>query len=302
VRELSTAIGGGSFFLQQQTAAGRRTRVENGDRIFTMDDQSPCGPDGMRIVGGFHSLIDKLIAVIGDRAKIELGHEVVSLTKGEKRAEESVTLRCRNGAVIVARAVIVALPPKLVGHRIDFFPPLSDSQRSAMRATKTWMADATKVVIQYRRPFWLELGLSGSAFSDQGPLSQIWDNSDDNGDGRGPFALAGFVHQGLTTTTTPIAVTEQLVRLFGPEAGAENHLQTDIMNWIDERWTANTELDAGATATFCFGRRELSIPAFDHRVFFAGTETENEHGHMEGAIKSGRRSAAEAIEASGCCS
>lgn len=53
-----------------------------------------------------------------------------------------------------------------------------------------------------------------------------------------------------------------------------------------------------ATGEYNYGRKELkNIIKINNqgKIFFCGTETENEHGHMEGAVISGKRVANEVL-------
>ena len=89
---------------------------------------------------------------------------------------------------IPADAVILALPPRLVAHHIEFSPSLPENLMTDIVIKPTWMAGQAKVVAVYDRPFWRELGLSGYVLSAVVPLEEIYDASPNKGSG----ALFGF--------------------------------------------------------------------------------------------------------------
>src|SRR5574338_108460 len=123
---------------------------------------------------------------------------------------------------VLARRVVLALPPRLVEERVQFGPNLGNPLRQALRQTPTWMAQQAKVVMGYERAFWRDAGLAGNAFADdpQAVLGEVYDAC--NGAAT-RAALGGFIsvppalreafRKGL-----PNLVRSKLVQIFGPEA------------------------------------------------------------------------------------
>jgi len=159
-----------------------------------------------------------------------------------------------------------------------------------------------KVVATYKEAFWRKEGLSGAALPrGGGPLVQIWDNCVENDKGEvKTAALGAFIlgkdcarAAGMSAEAVEKEVLDQLASLFGDKARSML-VSLRQMNWINEEWTnAGGRVPQGG-----FGDQALREP--HGRVIFAGTETEDFHGHMEGAIASGVRACkqAEAILAS----
>lgn len=82
---------------------------------------------------------------------------------------------------------------------------------------------------------------------------------------------------------------EQLNRVFGPEA-EEQIASEEHVAWGAEEWTRHEGGDHSEPPPR-FGHPALRTELYRGRLILAGTETEDEHGHMEGAAKSGLRAA-----------
>lgn len=92
-----------------------------------------------------------------------------------------------------ARAVIVALPPRLTAGTLTFVPALPPAVREVLLSMPTWMGHAAKVFVQYPRAFWRDQQLSGFAVSRDGPLEEIHDVSSPD---QHFTALFGFLASG----------------------------------------------------------------------------------------------------------
>ncbi|HXS06210.1 MAG TPA: FAD-dependent oxidoreductase [Rhizomicrobium sp.] len=200
--------------------------------------------------------------------------------------EDGVTLHVRDGGDIAARYVLFALPPRLIEQNLRFAPDLSPDVRARWRGTATWMAPHAKFLAVYARPFWREAGLSGTAQSLAGPMTEIHDASlREDGEGAALFGFLG-VPAAARTKAGEAAIRHhclaQLARLFGPEALAP--LAAHFKDWTADPLTA-TAADGEAA-----GHPELqSLPWFDPawaaRASMAGSETAREHpGYLEGAL------------------
>jgi monoamine oxidase len=156
------------------------------------------------------------------------------------------------------------------------------------------MATALKCVAVYDRPFWREAGWSGLAFSRVGPLTEVHDACTADG---AAAALWGFVSadhafrdMGFEERTG--AVFDQLGRLFGPEAA--DPLQYHERDWSDDPYTNDVVVWFGEPLPY--GNPVLAEPAYGGRLVWAGTETADVGaGHMEGAVRSGQRAAAQVL-------
>jgi len=199
---------------------------------------------------------------------------------------------------VEGKVLVVAAPPRLVESKIKFDPELPKKLSDAMRSTPTWMEDTMKVIVTYKKPFWRENGLSGAGYPrGGGPLAQVWDNCVEDEGGKvtsaalGMFILGGACERASKMKPEEIQqeVLEQLSGMFGKEA-RDGAVAVTQQNWLNEEFTHAKSAVPG-------GQFGASILRKNHgNVVFAGTETEDAHGHMEGAIVSGERAAEQVSE------
>jgi monoamine oxidase len=152
----------------------------------------------------------------------------------------------------------------------------------------------------YDEPFWRAQGLTGQATSDTGPVKVTFDNSPPDGS---PGVLLGFLeghHARQLGRVSPEerqeAVVGTFARLFGPRAAKPDGYVDRV--WADEEWTRGCygcAMPTGAWTEFGPALREPIGP-----LHWAGAETGTVwSGYMDGAVQSGRRAAAEALDALG---
>lgn len=66
---------------------------------------------------------------------------------------------------------------------------------SSFRSPQFSISNQEQILVTYSRPFWRELGMSGSAMSHGGgPIMQLYDSCGPDDRGEGPHALCGFVY------------------------------------------------------------------------------------------------------------
>lgn len=293
VRGLATELGLTAF---PQLDAGRALHEAADGSPPTPVELAPQPSATLRFVGGTQALCHRLVDRLAP-ASVSLGRAVTAVVdRGPRLAAETVAPDGTR-ATLESGSVVVTLPPRLALQSITFTPALPDPLVEVMRATPTWMGEAIKCVAVYDSPFWRAAGLSGSAFSDRGPLHEVHDASTHDGTAAG---LWGFValdpdHRSMQAAQRVPLVLEQLGRLFGPEAADPvQYLERD---WSGDPYTCEEEhshappLDYGHPA---FADRAL----YGGRLLWAGTETaEQGGGHMEGAVRSGQRAARLVLEA-----
>ena len=175
------------------------------------------GQDGIsRLVGGPSAIVDALAARLRP-GTVQTGATVVRIETGDG-ALRVITAAGKGHS---ARQVILATPLRGTLERIEI-NGLPAALEQAMRAAPTWMAQQAKAVAIYPRAFWRETGLSGRMASRSGPLAELHDHTPASG---AVGALFGFVGIGATERAADpqglrAAILDQLVRCFGPEAGA----------------------------------------------------------------------------------
>jgi monoamine oxidase len=197
--------------------------------------------------------------------------------------------------VVRAKHAIVAIPPTLAA-RIDYHPALPAARDQLTQ--RLGQGTLTKVTVVYSSPFWRAKGLSGTATSADGLVSATFDDSPERGT---PGILLGFVggdsaraYEGMAPAARRAAVLDELVTLFGSEAGSPTaYYET---RWTSERYTRGCPVAIAGPGTLLAYGAALRPPV--GRVHWAGTETSTYwNGYMDGAVRSGERAAAEVIAA-----
>jgi monoamine oxidase len=241
-----------------------------------------------RVAGGPSELAGRIAAELDGR--IVCSHPVAAITdRGDRVEVEADCLR------VTARRAIVAVPPALA-NGIRFEPSLPAVRRRALE--RLTAGKVVKVAAVYERPFWRERGLSGRSLSVEGPISATFDNTPP-GYERG--VLIGFAPGSRAVALSSCqpaerraAVLATFESLFGSEAARPVH-------YVEKDWTA----DAWSRGCYFGLPREMALSSLlstfadaTGSIHWAGAETAFESfGGMDGAVRSGERAAAEAIEA-----
>jgi monoamine oxidase len=136
--------------------------------------------------------------------------------------------------------------------------------------------------------------------SDEGPLETTFDNSPPDGS---PGVLVGFIagpdaiaHARRPVSERRRSVIDGLVRLFGDRArtASDYHEQA----WAEEEWSGGGPVCSPSTGALSLYGEELRRPS--GRIHWAGAETATKWcGYMDGAVRSGERTAGEALDAEG---
>ncbi|MBX8688734.1 FAD-dependent oxidoreductase [Mycobacterium sp. 20091114027_K0903767] len=259
--------------------AARYVKAAGGlDRMLDVRD----GAQQDRFPGGTQQIACKIADELGDR--VVLNAPVGGIGR---RPDGTVTVSYPGGEVL-ARAVIVAIPPQ---HRtgIEFNPPLP---RAYSELAENWpQGNLSKAYAAYDTPFWRTNGCSGEALSDEGPVFITFDVSP--GDG-GPGILLGFTDARTFDRLPPEQRREQALSGFATLFG-DAALQP--VDYIDHCWSTEPFAPGGPTAAVPPGSwtqygRWLREPV--DSIHWAGTETADEWtGFLDGAVRSGQRAAAE---------
>jgi len=238
-------------------------------------------------------------ALIAERVAENLGDRIwldAAVNQVECEDPGGVVRVRGDGFEVVARHIIVALPPALVAG-IRFLPTLpGDRQQLAQRVPVA--AGEIKANVVYSKPFWRDAGLSGTAYADTGPLLICLDVTPP-GYAHGILVVfmrdsdAGVKFSALSVEARRKLLLDQLTTLFGPAAA--NPIQ-----YVDHDW-AGDEFSRGCVSVFSPGAWTLCGPSLREPVgpiHWAGTETATEFpGQMEGAVRAGVRAAREVLQA-----
>ena len=295
------------------------------------EHMAPCGPGAVRMEGGYAALADALAKTLPSDA-VRLGAPARSIT-----ATDDGTVRVRHGSVggdaadangegeMIAKRVVVAVPPRVAAATISFSPELPDDQAARMRGTATWAGDWCKVVASFKSNFWRasvprDSGVSQPGRGDGALLAVTWEAADSNDLGEGGDCLAGVnfgraacarldafgphadPHTGRSGPELRAAVARELGAVFGEEVIEEHLLEVYHQAWIGEAhtWRDGDEgkLARGDDPRRLYGHEALRRPTA-WGVHFAGTETEAKSGHVDGAVLAGERVAREILERTG---
>jgi len=264
-----------------------RARFEPVQRFPTLVQEPPS----MRLAGGTGAIVSAMVGAL-PAERLHLGARVsrVAILDG------GLVLSFRDGETdreLVARQLILALPPRLLASTVDFEPAPDSETLLRWRQTATWMAPHAKFFALCDRPFWRESGLSGTAQSGVGPLVEIHDATLASGSA----ALFGFVgldrRQRMEVGEEALvsAAIAQLVRLFGPMAGKPQ--ATLFKDWAADAFTA-TDADARAEGHPLPDPRPWISGSWAPYVSLAGSETSaTDPGYLAGALDAAERAVAE---------
>jgi monoamine oxidase len=174
----------------------------------------------VRLLGGMAALVDALAANVNPD-KVRMGRAVCRLHLCEPHLEiESESWDSSRESWEVEH-ILLAAPPRLLAQDIELLPEIPPSVAQQWRSTPTWMAPHAKYLAVFDSAFWNETGLSGQARSAVGPMVEIHDASSPGGHA----ALFGFIgipaqmRNAMPQEQLQTMCRDQLVRLFGPEAG-----------------------------------------------------------------------------------
>ncbi|HVJ82130.1 MAG TPA: FAD-dependent oxidoreductase, partial [Planctomycetia bacterium] len=230
---------------------------------------------------------------ISKRMAAELGGDLVlaSPVASIDQSGSGVKVESKRVRVTAKRAVVAMMPADTT--RIRFAPALPAARAEL---AKRWVGEpGFKINVVYAKPFWREAGLSGLAISDRGPAGVTFDNSPPDGS---KGALVAFIDPKKApkdATARRKAVLKDLAFLFGKSAESPtDYIETD---WSGEAWTAGcvSPLPPGLLSQF-----GPALRAPTGRIHWAGTETSDIWcGYMDGAVRSGKRAASEALKALG---
>lgn len=239
--------------------------------------QIPKQPASYRISGGTSNLINTLVQKL-DKNDVLLNQAVSEI----KFLENSVQVVAKE--TIEGTKVVLALPPKLWARKILFKPPLPDNLMQIAQKTHTWMEDSIKIALTYNRPFWQQENVSGTLFSNAGPVTELYDHSNHE---NSKYALCGFINtsfKNLTTSEMRARVMNQMKNVFGMEAEAFNDYVACI--WSEEAHTYE------ASDTFLLPHQNNGNPIFsqsffDEKLLISSAESASEFpGYMNGAVYS----------------
>jgi monoamine oxidase len=237
-----------------------------------------------RLVGGMQTLIEALAGRLKSE-RLLLGHRLQSLEAHENWIAAEIEA-FGHQETISARAIVIALPPRLAIESVAFAPALDQRFVRVLSDTPTWMAGQAKFVAVYDQPFWRAKGLSGDVISRHGPLVEVHDASPASGREGALFGFVGVPVEKRRDYDNAIinASIAQMATLFGEEAGRPKSVLYE--DWSRDRLTATARDAAGALTHPSYGPTPPLDAPWRERVFFASSETARQYGgYLEGALE-----------------
>ena len=231
-----------------------------------------------RIKGGTSHLINTLSNYINPN-QIHYNEIVNNISEDN----DSVIIKSDN-TIFKSRIVISTLPPNLLKRSININPELPSDVVKIMENTHTWMGESIKIGLRFESPFWRKNNLSGTIFSNAGPITEFYDHSDyDNK----KYALKGFMNNNyfsLKKEERLKMILNQLKKYYGKEV--ENYTDYQELVWRKEIFTYsnyNSDVLAHQNNGHVFYQKSF----LNDKFYIVGAETADGFpGYMEGAVRS----------------
>jgi monoamine oxidase len=177
--------------------------------------------------------------------------------------------------------------------KILFEPHLPDNLMNIASQTHTWMEDSIKIGLTYKTAFWQKENLSGTLFSNSGPVTELYDHCNHN---RSKYALCGFINSDfkkLGAEERRARVINQIGNIFGKKA-------KEFIDYEESIWSKEENTFEEST-TSLFPHQNNGNPIynklfFDDRLLISGSESASEFpGYLDGAVYSGNTAAEKII-------
>ncbi len=248
----------------------------------------PSQSPSYRISGGTSYLIETLYRKLND--KDVLLNQSVKEIKFDNNSFQVITDKTFEG-----NSVVLAIPPKLWAKKITFIPKLPNNLMSIAQQTQTWMEDSIKIALTFKQPFWQNENLSGTLFSNAGPVTELYDHCNHK---RSKYALCGFINSSfkqLDYSERRARVIDQLKNVFGEKA--EDFIDYEECIWSSENHTFEG-YDTPLYAHQNNGNPIFNKSFFEDKLFISGSESASEFpGYMDGAVQSANVTAKKIIVA-----
>jgi monoamine oxidase len=273
------------FTLFYIASGTNETTAPDLNRLFNVPD----GAQDSRFIGG-SQLISKRLAKRIHKKRILLKQAVGRV----EQHRHGVRVFTKN-LTASAKQVIVTGPPVVTSH-IHYDPHLPADRRALLQRFP--QGTTIKCQAVYDRPYWRDSGLTGQAVALDGPVRVTFDNSPPDGN---PGVLLGFIegaaardYQRRSAKARKSAVLDAFATYFGE--AARHPREYFEMNWTHETWTRGCYEGYLPPGALTAHGNALRAPF--KRIHWAGAETSDYwYGYMDGAVRSGKRAAAEVLRA-----
>lgn len=252
------------------------------DMVAGLNDEQDSHTD---VVVDVQSIAESLAADLGDAV------HCAQPVRRIRETDDGVTVQTPDEAYTAAY-VVVALPPALAG-RLTYEPALPPARDEL--AQRMPNGTVVKCHLRYDEPFWRDDGRSGFVEDDVGPADYYFDDGTPDGEtGRLVAFICGDAAREWASRDPEErrdALVDQLVSVF------DDDRFTTPVDYRDQSWPTEP-YSRGAyhgyptpgAMTACWEAIREPVG----RIHWAGAETATRwYGHMDGAIRSGERAAAE---------
>lgn len=241
----------------------------------------PNDQPSYRIKGGSNALIQKLAKEIEGHCPVHTKEPVTAI---EEVGEEMLVRT--NTREIRCSKVVSTLPPYLLLKTIKFSPELPPKIQEIMTQTHTWMGESIKVGLHYWEPFWRSGNLSGTIFSNVGPIPEMYDHANFEDE---RFALKGFlngVYHTVSKEERLAMILKQLRKYYGNQV--DDFVEYAETVWCDEPFTF-APYESHILPHQNNGHPVLRKPFCNGKLFIGGSETAEQFpGYMDGAVRSAK--------------
>ncbi|KUL90207.1 hypothetical protein ZTR_02135 [Talaromyces verruculosus] len=257
------------------------------------------GAQHLRLQEGTQSISINIAKQLLPADSVKLSTPVKSIVEESTKLYKVTTAY---GQVFKARKVLISIPSGAY-KLINFQPPLPTSKRLYISSAR--YGCYVKYLAMFKTPFWRRAGSCGLAQSFRGPINHCRDTSVDSQDN---YALTCFVVStpgrkwlALDPKAREEAALRQLGSLFGVgyEVVKSEFIGAITSEWQDDQW-AGWGCPFATVGPGVLGNYEDGQLTNEKSggLIFVGTELADEwRGYMEGALRSGKRGAQQALNA-----
>ncbi len=243
------------------------------------------------VVGGTAHICETLARLLDDA--VALGEPVVKIN----RTANSATVRTANGSIYEARHVVIAVDPQTAG-AIRHEPELPAARKKLEDSYA--MGSGYKVHFVYDKPFWRSAGLSGASIANTGVCRITFDVTPPDAAGGVLMSFIGKAAIANEVLLEPAArearqaqALRELANRFGP--AALHPISYIEQNWSREPFQSGCVPMPG-TGVLSSAGNAITEPVAN--LHFAGAESSDIwEGHMDGAVRAGKRAAQEIKDA-----
>jgi monoamine oxidase len=240
------------------------------------------GAQDAKFAGGAQTIAVRLAEHLGDRVRLDSPVRRVTVVD-----DGTAVVDCGERQISTSRVIVACTPAET--SKIAFSPGLPEARQ---RLNQGWvMSGGYKPFLAYERAFWRDAGLSGYVVSDTA-MGTVMDGGPASGT---PGILLAFTDPSALPSSPEgrrDAIAADLATVLGEQAlEVMDYVETP---WEDDPWISGcvSPLPPGVVAASWATMNDPVGP-----VHWAGTETARlGAGYMDGAVRAGRRAAAEVAE------